>query len=104
MGYLSNKPPKLELVLARGLVSVRSQRLFLYRLVSRWLSFVQSREVSASWRFQMYYFYREYIAIGEHGICPLYRGCLPLGERFHCNTITRSGARFSRPTPCLQSQ
>ena len=36
------------------------------------------REVSASRRFQMYYFYRK--CNWMHGICWLYRGCPPFGE------------------------
>ena len=42
------------------------------------LSVVWSREVSATRRFLMYYFYRK--SNRGHGICPLYRGCPLFGE------------------------
>ena len=63
------------------LVSVRSQRLFCtdcHPLGAHWLSVVRSREVSASQRFQMYYFYRK--SNWGYGFCSLYRGCPPFGE------------------------
>ena len=37
-----------------------------------------SREVSASQKFQMYYFYKK--SNRGHGFCPLYRGCPPFRE------------------------
>ena len=60
------------------LVSVHSLCIHCCPLGAHWLSVVQSREVSASQRFQMYNFYRK--SNWGHGICLLYRGCLPFGE------------------------
>ena len=56
--------------------------VILYRLLSfggaRWLTVVQSREVSASWRFQIYSFYRKSNR-GMDFVRP-YRGCPPSGD------------------------
>ena len=80
--YLSNKHQKFDVIL---IVCARSFDLFplleviLYRLLSfGGMLAVWSREVSASQRFQMYYFYGK--SNWGHGICPLYRGCPPFGE------------------------
>ena len=71
--YLSNKRQKFDgilMIYACGFGLRPLWRLFCTDccpLGARWLSIVRSREVSATRRFQMYYFYRK--SNREHGIC-----------------------------------
>ena len=71
---MSNKHAKVELILmihSHGFgLPLLSEIISWCLLVARWLSVVLSREMSASWRFQMYYF----------GGMPLYRDCTLLRE------------------------
>ena len=83
--YLSNQCPKFDLILmicARGLGLCPLSEVILYRLLSFGgmlaVRHVRSREVSASRRLQIYYFYRK-SNLG-HEFCPLYGGCPPFGE------------------------
>ena len=71
---------KADMICACGF-GLCSRRLFFtecYPLGARWLYVVRSGDVSASQRFQMYYFYKK--SNQRHGFCPLYIGCLPFGE------------------------